>query len=97
VTLDDVLAEIERGELTSARLVFATAELEPMREAVTRAIEQRMRADDAFAFLLDVKSDQALPQALRDDAVWCLDHQPAGPDHREFLRRFGKQSIDDFD
>jgi hypothetical protein len=101
--LEDVVAEIDGDELTLARLVFAHAEHAALRPSVIAHIEERMRAsyeEGSYAFLNLIECDDAMPSDLRRTAsshVFSLDHRPAGPDHRAFIRIHGAQSIDDIE
>jgi hypothetical protein len=99
--LRTVLAEIKRGELTSARIVFTDAACESWRERVECAIRAHLDLEEpVFGFIGSVMRDLSLPEPLRSHASmrqWLRDQGPAGPDHREFLRQYGKKSIDDFE
>ena len=57
-------------------------------------------ADENYGLLTAARDDEALPDALRGRAssyLFSLDHRPAGPEHRAFLRIHGVRSIDDIE
>ena len=103
LTIDDIKAELERGELAAAREALNSPSFEAQRDALVKVLLTRLDVayeQGDYSLLTAASRDAAMPESVRSRAcshLFSLDHKPAGDDHRKFLRQHGIRSIDDID